>query len=597
MSWKRSGSGSGSACPRRRGAHRGAGRGRRGEGLGVDATSFPRIRMTVVTSQPWKAPALKENSNAVSSGFRAENLAAAKSVVLVDRSGRPANFADAVAAAQAFVQAKQREDRVAIATFATSPVMLTGFSAQPADAHSALGSLSVDAVEGTTLYDRIVKSARSFVGETNSGRVVIVVTDGNETRAPPRSSAIHAAREAGVLVYVVAIESRQFNPAPLRRLARDTGGSYRGAGSSGQLRSVTNRRRAPAHVARRVPDLREAATPSSSTLPCRGWGSRLSPAHDSRRSRRRGVGAVQAPAGDGVRRLPRHSGRGRARRSPRRFSPAPSCSPRSAALASRGDSRRTSGRPRRNGSRSGSGSRPPPAFSGQPSARLATGGTGSPSADCSNAATSRSAPWSSSISAAEPAGLRAGGGHPRPGHDDPRGDGRRRRRPWLVVYIKGKRRTAAFENQLPDLLITLAASLKAGHSFKTGLGPHRRRGQASREQGTEARAHRGPARTADRRFALRDGRAPRLEELRLRDHRGDDSAPGRRQPRRVDRHGRRHRSPATAVHPEDQGPDRDGTGRRLRARWPAVLHRSCDHGAHERLVQRIRCTTRPPVTS
>ena len=121
---------------------------------GIDATSFPRIRMTVVTSQPsGKPPALKENGRPVSSGFHAENLAAAKSVVLaVDRSrsmrGKP--FADAVAAAQAFVRAKLRQDRVAIATFATSPVMLTGFSAQPADAQSALGSLSVDAVEGTT---------------------------------------------------------------------------------------------------------------------------------------------------------------------------------------------------------------------------------------------------------------------------------------------------------------------------------------------------------------------------------------------------------------------------------------------------------------
>ena len=120
--------------------------------------------MTVVTSKPSaKPPALKENGRAVSSGFRAENLAAAKSVVLaVDRSrsmrGKP--FADAVAAAQAFVRAKYREDRVAIATFATSPVMLTGFSAQPADAQSALGSLNVDAVEGTTLYDGIVKSAQ-----------------------------------------------------------------------------------------------------------------------------------------------------------------------------------------------------------------------------------------------------------------------------------------------------------------------------------------------------------------------------------------------------------------------------------------------------
>ena len=79
----------------------------------------------------------------------------------------------------------------------------------------------MDAVEGTTLYDGIVKSARSFVGETNSGRVVIVVTDGNETRSTATlESAIHAAREAGVLVYVVAIESRQFNPAPLRPAIR-----------------------------------------------------------------------------------------------------------------------------------------------------------------------------------------------------------------------------------------------------------------------------------------------------------------------------------------------------------------------------------------
>jgi tight adherence protein B len=41
--------------------------------------------------------------------------------------------------------------------------------------------------------------------------------------------------------------------------------------------------------------------------------------------------------------------------------------------------------------------------------------------------------------------------------------------PFLVVWMKGMRRTKAFENQLPDLLITLAAALKAGHSFKTGL--------------------------------------------------------------------------------------------------------------------------------
>jgi tight adherence protein B len=41
--------------------------------------------------------------------------------------------------------------------------------------------------------------------------------------------------------------------------------------------------------------------------------------------------------------------------------------------------------------------------------------------------------------------------------------------PYLVVWSKARRRMRAFEDQLPDLLITMAASLKAGHSFKQGI--------------------------------------------------------------------------------------------------------------------------------
>jgi tight adherence protein B len=41
--------------------------------------------------------------------------------------------------------------------------------------------------------------------------------------------------------------------------------------------------------------------------------------------------------------------------------------------------------------------------------------------------------------------------------------------PYLWVSLKAKRRMNAFDNQLPDLLVTLAASLKAGHSFKQGI--------------------------------------------------------------------------------------------------------------------------------
>ena len=74
-----------------------------------------------------------------------------------------------------------------------------------------------------------------------------MVTDGNETRSTATlESAIHAAREAGASSST-SLRSRAavFNPAPLRRLARDTGGSYRGAGSSANS-AVYAERREPA---------------------------------------------------------------------------------------------------------------------------------------------------------------------------------------------------------------------------------------------------------------------------------------------------------------------------------------------------------------
>jgi tight adherence protein B len=41
--------------------------------------------------------------------------------------------------------------------------------------------------------------------------------------------------------------------------------------------------------------------------------------------------------------------------------------------------------------------------------------------------------------------------------------------PIGVVWFKAKRRLAAIDDQLPDLLVTLAAALKAGHSFRQGI--------------------------------------------------------------------------------------------------------------------------------
>jgi tight adherence protein B len=205
----------------------------------VGTGEYPVMRVTVLTSEPSsQAPTLRENGRPVRIN-RTENLGAEKSVVLaIDRSQsmRGAPLAQAIAAARSFVASKPAQDRVAVASFATKAQLLTDFSSDRGDAASALKSIQVDPVQGTTLYDAIVKSSNVLADEPLDARVMIVVTDGNETRsAASLDDAISAARKAGASIYVVAIESPKFNPAPLHKLAEETGGVYHGTSSSATL--------------------------------------------------------------------------------------------------------------------------------------------------------------------------------------------------------------------------------------------------------------------------------------------------------------------------------------------------------------------------
>lgn len=208
----------------------------------VDTSEYPIVRATVVFSKTSPLePTLLEGGEAVA-GLSATNLGRARSIVLaVDRSrsmnGRP--LADAVAAARQFLATKLEDDRIAVGTFATEPLLLTTFSTSAIDADGALRSIAVDDVIGTTLYDGLVLYANALSNEYQPGRLIILVTDGNETRSKASlEDAIAAARSAGAAVYVVAIESAYFTPEPLKKLAADTGGSYFGAESSATLASV-----------------------------------------------------------------------------------------------------------------------------------------------------------------------------------------------------------------------------------------------------------------------------------------------------------------------------------------------------------------------
>lgn len=203
---------------------------------GVDTTAYPTVRLSVVTPTPSAAaPTLREDGEPVV-GFEAENLARAKSIVLAidrSRSMEGAAISDAVAAARSFIASKSPADRIALIGFGRSALRLTSFSTATIDADAALASLAVDGRQGTALYDAVVLGARSLAAEELPGRVLIVLTDGDDVSSRTSVAAAAAqAKRAGVAVYAIGIQGSGFSPDALQDLARVTGGAYFPAESS-----------------------------------------------------------------------------------------------------------------------------------------------------------------------------------------------------------------------------------------------------------------------------------------------------------------------------------------------------------------------------
>jgi len=209
---------------------------------GVDTSSFPTIHATVVSSAgPSVTPVVTENGQKVV-GLDAENLGRAKAVVLaVDDSqsmaGKP--LADAAAAARSFVAAKPAADAIAVVEFGRRPIELSSLSTATIDADTALSQITGAAQPGTALYDAIGVSADLLRASTLQGRVLIVLTDGRDVSSHDSlDAAVAAARAANVSIYPIGIEGQGFDPAPLQQLARETGGRYYAASSTSALTGV-----------------------------------------------------------------------------------------------------------------------------------------------------------------------------------------------------------------------------------------------------------------------------------------------------------------------------------------------------------------------
>ena len=202
----------------------------------LDASDYPTIRTSVVTPTPSKAaPTVRENGNPVV-GFEAENLARAKSIALaVDRSRSMdgAALANAIRAARSFVASKAPADRIMLIGFGRQAIRLTDFSSSTIDVDAQLAALVVDERQGTALFDAVALGSRALAAEALPGRVLIVLTDGDDVSSQTTlGKAANQARRAGAAVYAIGIEGDGFSPDALSELARVTGGAYFPAANS-----------------------------------------------------------------------------------------------------------------------------------------------------------------------------------------------------------------------------------------------------------------------------------------------------------------------------------------------------------------------------
>ena len=207
---------------------------------GVDFGVYPAVRATVVTSVPSTAPPrLLENGQPVV-GLQAVNLGRSKNVVLAldtsrSMAGKP--LAEAAAAATAFVATKPSSDRIALVTFGQRASLQGPFSTSTIDSDNALRTLAVGANSGTALWDAVDLSARLLASQAG-GRVVVLLTDGNDVGSrASESDALLSLHKAGVVVYPIAFGSHA-DSSGLERLASSTGGSFHTASTSATLSGI-----------------------------------------------------------------------------------------------------------------------------------------------------------------------------------------------------------------------------------------------------------------------------------------------------------------------------------------------------------------------
>jgi tight adherence protein B len=213
----------------------------------LDTSRLPQVRAVVALDKvdPDTPPTFRVLENDAQVGtVEVGSAATATSYALVvdtSQSMKGRALRSAMEGAKTFLATVKDGDRVALIGFGAAVLERQPFTDDQTALNNAVNGLDIDAVQGTALEDAIMTGARALASEDpKRRRVMIVLTDGDNvvrTSAATEEQALDATKKAQVTAYTIGIASDDFAPAALQRLAAATGGTY-GEGTTKELSTV-----------------------------------------------------------------------------------------------------------------------------------------------------------------------------------------------------------------------------------------------------------------------------------------------------------------------------------------------------------------------
>jgi tight adherence protein B len=215
---------------------------------GLDSSRLPIVRLTVAvdTARPGAAPVFEVTENGRPVGGLAISAPSASAAVAlaIDTSGSMygAPLQKALGSATDFLDHLKQGDEGAVFGFGHTATMPQGLTADTTVLRAAVAGLSSDTVQGTAVNDAALLAVRELArSKADARRVLVLLTDGKDSSSTAKlADVITAASKAGVSIYTIALHTGSYTPGSLQELSAATGGTFHDADQAGLGRVYTD---------------------------------------------------------------------------------------------------------------------------------------------------------------------------------------------------------------------------------------------------------------------------------------------------------------------------------------------------------------------